>query len=446
MGGMEIRGATNRLEGIISFEQTKGTLEKARGNKKNVFVQVRKMSVNAIMTSIMARKGLTASMEMRQFAKSSGNRPISKQAWLKARLNLNPEVFSYLNDKYMSMVYEDGAAELWNGYLVCAVDGSKAEIPNSAENRIVYGTLRNQHGGAPARAMVSGLFDVLNGFFIDLQVCNVMKSEAFAAEENIKAIGRIGIKQKVLVIFDRGYPSLELLNYLEEHEISYIIRISSAMYLKERREAEGNDCRVSLDHTYSRLVRIKDNDERREEKRYERMKAKGNTETRLVRDTAPSGDEFAVLTNLPACISGKEITEAYFFRWKVEEAYNSLKNKMNFESVTGLSSIYVEQDFLAQVFVYNMMEDLRHEAEEKIQENPGEYKYPRRINQNVAIGIFKNELITLQMEESGDVKAAKMKALQDEFMKYTLPVRKSKSKPRKFNPSNKYACNLKPSF
>ena len=78
--------------------------------------------------------------------------------------------------------------------------------------------------------MINGLFDVLNNFYFDLQIANVKTGEKKLAEENLKAIERIGIKQKVLVIFDRGYPSLELLNYLDEHKIDYIIRIRSNLY------------------------------------------------------------------------------------------------------------------------------------------------------------------------------------------------------------------------
>lgn len=426
-----------------NFEMTKEVEQAAKGSRKNVFVRVRKMSLRDIMTSIMVRKGLTAAMEIRQFIKSSGIDNISKQAWLKARQNLNPDVFRIRNDFYMSNFYKsEEEVKLWNGYLVLAIDGSKAEIPNSAQNRKIYGTQGNDSCEGPARALISGLFDVLNDFFLDLQVCNVNKSEMKAAEENIRAIERIGLKQKVLVIFDRGYPSIELLNYLDEHKIGYIIRLSSVIYRKEREEAESNDSPIELVHTKERLQHVlKSNEEL-----YQRIKMKKCVNTRVITDKTPSGEDFAVITSLPENISASEIVDAYFFRWKIEEAYNTLKNKMKFESVTGMASIYVEQDFLAQIYVYNMMEDVRHAAEEKIQDRPDKYKYPQRINQNIAIGIFKDELIDLLMEEDNDVRIERLNGLQTEIAKYTLPVRKSKSKKRRFNKANKYACNLKPSF
>ena len=439
MGGKNI----TRANKTFSLWKSKWIRETARGSRKNVFVRVRKMSVYDIMASIIARKGLTATMELRNYLKSSGKDEISKQAWLKARQNLNPQVFRYVNDEYMKSFYEsEDEVKLWHGYLVLAIDGSKAEIPNSEENRRTYGTLGNMYCEGPARALISGLFDVLNDFFIDLQICNVNVNELEAAKENINAIERIGLKQKCLIIFDRGYPSLELLNYLDEQKIAYIVRISSTFCKNERQQAESNDAVIKILNTKTKLMKLKAKDEGL----YEKIKDNEFTAARLIRDKTPAGEEFAILTSLPDDIKSEEIISAYFLRWKIEEAYGSLKNKMKFESVTGNASIYVEQDFLAQVYVYNIMEDLRHAAEEKIQKKPDKYMYPQRINQNVAIGIFKDELLDMALEDNDRLRIRKLKKIQAEISKYTLPVRKSKSKKRQFNKANKFGCNLKPSF
>ena len=61
------------------------------------------------------------------------------------------------------------------------------------------------------------------------------------------------------------------------------------------------------------------------------------------------------MTNLPFEISQKELEDLYYQRWELEKIYHTLKNKIKFESVTGKSTIYVDQDFRAQVLVYNMI-------------------------------------------------------------------------------------------
>ncbi len=65
MGGKYI----SRFEEDLRYEKSKELEAVARENKKNVFVRVRKMSVHDIMTSIMVRKGLTAAIEIRNYAK-----------------------------------------------------------------------------------------------------------------------------------------------------------------------------------------------------------------------------------------------------------------------------------------------------------------------------------------------------------------------------------------
>jgi hypothetical protein len=68
--------------------------------------------------------------------------------------------------------------------------------------------------------------------------------------------------------------------------------------------------------------------------------------------------------------------------------------------VTGKTCVYVYQDFLAQMLVYNMIEDIKHFAEEQLKEDTEEkaYTYPVRINENMAVGLFKDRLIKLLIE------------------------------------------------
>ena len=73
------------------------------------------------------------------------NKKVSKQAYLQQRKRLNPKIFSYLNDKYLSDFYNTSEPELWNGYLLLAIDGSKAEVPNSQENKYIFGISGNHH-------------------------------------------------------------------------------------------------------------------------------------------------------------------------------------------------------------------------------------------------------------------------------------------------------------
>jgi hypothetical protein len=66
----------------------------------------------------------------------------------------------------------------------------------------------------------------------------------------------------------------------------------------------------------------------------------------------------------------------------------------------------VEQDFRAQVLVYNMVADLISAAEWKVAKRAREkgYTYETRINENIAIGLFKEQFIRLMLEDDDERK------------------------------------------
>jgi len=118
------------------------------------------------------------------------------------------------------------------------------------------------------------------------------------------------------------------------------------------------------------------------------------------------------------------------------------------KSVTGKASVYVEQDFWAQIMVFNMVHDLITAAERRAAKKAKKrrLKYEMRINENIAIGLFKEQFIRLMIEEDDGRKDEMFMRLTADMERNIVPVRKLKSAPRKWKYFNKYKCNLKPSF
>ncbi|WP_243186798.1 hypothetical protein [Clostridium muellerianum] len=135
------------------------------------------------------------------------------------------------------------------------------------------------------------------------------------------------------------------------------------------------------------------------------------------------------MTNLPIEFSGKEIENLYFKRWEIEKKYHTLKNKMKFESVTGKATLCVYQDFWAQIVIYNMIQDVLHSSNKNVEKETEkhEYKYPIRINENIAIGMFKEKFIKLLIEPNDTIREEKLLQLQKAIEKYILPTRNLKS-------------------
>jgi hypothetical protein len=82
--------------------------EKARQLGDNSsWTRQRKMPLDDILMCILAKKGLTTTIELRQYFQviEKTESMVSKQAYLQQRQNLNPEVFTVLNQNYLRRFY-----------------------------------------------------------------------------------------------------------------------------------------------------------------------------------------------------------------------------------------------------------------------------------------------------------------------------------------------------
>lgn len=148
---------------------------------------------------------------------------VSKQAYAKARQNIKPEVFRDLSNSIINGLYDKcDDYKRWNGYRLSAIDGSILELPNTALLREELGYSKNQYTQL-ARARASCIYDVLNRLIIKSKLHRYDISELVAAKELLSQIIADGIKNDI-ILFDRGYPSAELMAYLTENRIHFVIR------------------------------------------------------------------------------------------------------------------------------------------------------------------------------------------------------------------------------
>lgn len=431
---------------IVKTINSETIKEYAQLNHQKTFTRKRKMPLEDIILCTLSKKGLTTEMELHKYfiEKGATSMNISKQGFLQQRKKLNYEAFSLLNKIYLQDFYSSDEPILWNNYMVFAIDGSKVEVPNSDENRIAFGECGNHHSKGEVRALISSMFDVFNHFFLDLQIDSIKASESELAKQNIKMAKELLKDVPFIIVFDRGYPSIEFVHFLEENNLKYLFRLSSNDYKKEREQMTKMDETVMLMHTRPRLFKIGKN----HPEIVNELKSKEYTSTRIISSKLPSGKEIALMTNLPFQICSKEIENLYFKRWEIEKKYHTLKNKMKFESITGKATIYVYQDFWAQIVVYNMIQDVMHASNEEITEHfeKQKHKYPMKINENIAIGLFKEKFIEILIEPSNKLRTRKLLELQESIERYILPLRKLKSRERKHNLTNKYKNNQKSSF
>ena len=159
----------------------------ARQNGKNTFSGKRKLPLKDMLPCCLSKKGLTTTFEPGNYFREKGDLSVqlSIQGYLQQRKRLNPEIFPYPDRNCPMDFYHSDEPELWKGYLLVAIDGSKAEVPDSKENRETSANSGSQHSKTGrVRALVSGMYDILNQFYPDIETEHISVSENGLAERN----------------------------------------------------------------------------------------------------------------------------------------------------------------------------------------------------------------------------------------------------------------------
>lgn len=392
------------------------------------------------MTILLNRLTRTLQVELTRFFKilkgPTSDTRVSKQAFSKARTKLSEQAFILLNKHLVDEFYTDNTYSTWHGYRLVGIDGSLVELPESAEIRKAFGGVSNQYGPLFATARMSIAYDVENDLSIDAVIAPYTSGERDLALQHLAAIeafdrrtnGRRG-HQGDLVLFDMGYPALYFIALYLLAGKEVVIRTSSA-FLKEVNEAieaEGDDLIVQIPlQTATRRLPAK-------------LKALRPDldpgfvfSLRVLTVDLDDGSAEYLLTSLldteqfPAAL----FKRLYAKRWGSESNYDVTKNILELENFTGKSALSVRQDFYATVLTHNIQAliqwDLREELEADNQSKARKYTYT--LNKNVSIGLLKDTLITLLMEE-GDL-ASFYHTVKQDMKRHIVPIRPGRSFPR----------------
>ena len=437
-----IRYGYKGLNKLRSRIQSKDLREKGRRNIKD-FTRKRKMDFERLIQYILNKKGLSTIMEINNFFdKIEENNNMSAQSLLSQRLKLNPEIFVDLNNEYLQGFYEEykeTAVKAYKGYILKAIDGSDFEIPNTQKCRDSYGRIQGKNGESIPRISVSMCYDILNEYIIDAIPEKYRTNEITMAKKHIKKDQEVTKGYKSIYIMDRNYVSLDFIGFLKKNNIKFLSRLKTIYFVKEIENMKSNDEIVELEHTKSRMKKkIFENEEIRQY-----LKQNKSTRVRIIKHKLKSGEEEYLITNVED-LSYEELIEIYGKRWNIETMYFSLKSKLQIEKFTSSKETIIKQDIYAGMLVYNMIQTMKNEAKEDIEQN--KYKYEMKVNENVAIGLFKNEMINIMMEEDDEKRLERYDKLCLKILKYKIPIRKDRKYNIQRRPDNKNSYNKLKSF
>lgn len=431
----------NNINEIIDIINNDIFKNKCRINEK-AFTRERKLKCKDLVLYELNKRGLSTKMEILNFNNINYVENVSAPALFKQREKLNPEAFTYLIQESLKNFYTNYKKEVktYKGYILEAVDGSDFEVPNTPKAREKYNGKQKQQC---ARVTVSTCYDILNKYTLDTIVEKYDYSETEMLKQHMEAIEKEKIidKYKPIVIADRNYRNLSFFYHAIEKNQKFLIRIGTKVYKEETSKMKTADENIEIKYSRDRISYYKNSDPNL----YEYLK-KGNTiKIRCIMIVLETGEIEYLLTNLEEDIfSTNDINELYNLRWQTELNYRHLKNDIKIECITSSKEILIKQDVYSQVLVSNILQAYINDGDELVSNL--EYKNKMKVNNNMAVGIFKNSFIYIFLEENIDKRSELMEKLQEAINKFIVPVKPGRKNPRNNNPKNRYHINQRKTF
>jgi len=149
---------------------------------------------------------------------------VTKQAISKRRNEFDHTPFVKIMQELVKKEYsgEYKTAE-WYNHTILAVDGSKFQLPCDDKLMSEFG---DGGSGVYPMAGVSVLYDVLHGWPLDATITHSHMNERKECIDHIEYLCETlpDIAKKAIFTLDRGYPSLEMYEYLQSKNIKFVAK------------------------------------------------------------------------------------------------------------------------------------------------------------------------------------------------------------------------------
>jgi hypothetical protein len=353
---------------------------------------------------------------------------ITPSAFTQQRHKLTPDVFIAMNRLLTQEFYQNNEerVQLWSGFRLLSVDGSKITLPFSEELKQEYGIAHNQNAiDDLIQGRVSVLYDVLNQMVIDAQLTNPEKGEITLAHEHVKHI-----LNGDLIIFDRGYPSFEL-----AHEIF----VKNADFVFRCRHDFNNITKQFISSAIKEAI-VEIHPKQSGSFKGKSISKKSTLKVRLIKIPLENGEIELLMTSLTDMekYSYDIFKPLYCMRWNIELFYNRIKNILALENFSGLCPNAIAQDFHCAIFISNVQSLIIDEAKSKVEETCNKRMYEYKINTSVSLGFMKYRIIDLFLKKGAE---GTLQELENILVTQLVPVKKGRKFKRE---KDKYRTRKKP--
>lgn len=342
-------------------------------------------------------------------------RYVTKSAFSQARQKLSHTAFCEMNRLCADYFYATTDYVRWRGKRVFAIDGSTLLLPNHPGIDTEFpGTT----GYKLARITIA--YDPFNELAYDSRIDPISVGERKQFYDMLD-----GFEEGDLFLFDRGYPSMELIRKLYDRKMHFCMRMPRGFNSKiDAFWKSGKKEQLIYFLEFGYQVKFK-----------------------LYKITLPTGEEEVLLTDiLDRNLQVKDFEQLYHMRWGAEEGYKYFKARMETANFSGKTPRAVRQDFHAKVFIMTLEAALRFPLDKKMkarntrQRLVKSHKHRQKINRTNALALLMK--CSLKIFLHRDIKGF-LGAFDDIVFSTTESQIKGRASPRKPLRVIKYYPNYK---
>lgn len=332
-------------------------------NPQTDFTRDRKLSFDKLMHLLLGMRGNSINKELYDYFKN--DELMTSSAFVQQRDKLLPEAMEYLLHEFNSQCND---TKTYEGYHLYAVDGTDVNI---AKNSDSDSYIENGQNEGYNQLHVNALYDLLNKTYVDAII--QPRPKMYEVKAAIDMIKRNSLSDKTILIADRGYGSMNLMEYIHRTKnLEYLIRVKND-YIKEIKALPMKE----LDTTITIELRTTQTNE--DKLLYEQGKAKwiigpskfgkekkGVTwdfespftmTIRVVRFKITEDTYETIVTSLNRfAFPVSKIKELYHLRWGIETSFRELKYAIGLVNFHAKKEDFIKQEIFARLIMYNFCE------------------------------------------------------------------------------------------
>lgn len=376
---------------------------------KNHFVRNRKTNLESIIKYPFYDCGRTTAVEAINFIRSEKkdkNMTLTKSNISQRRKLLDHVCYVDMNEDFIDGIYNDpDRPGLYRGYSILAGDTSICDAPNIGYTEKQLKELNNPHFNRLRKELIrfraSCIADTQTDFILTATITNSKKiGEVELAMQHLDNLNQRIDMTNTITTYDRGYDALELMLKHKSINSYFLIRLKADDFKNERKQMKTNDETIDLTINRTRTQNFHDEELKKQ------AREKRSTEIRIteIELTTKTGKKYTEIlaSNLPFNeFTTLDLKEIYNKRWKIETNFDRLKNIIHIENFSGYNEKIIQQDFYANIFMFNYLMAMKLDADQKIQEKQKNknLKHEYKTNLNVLFGLIKLDMPDLLSDD-----------------------------------------------